>query len=82
MIVFTGVYPLLETLGSVPQLSRCYHLLRGINDLTSPMGRKPIADMNQFRCDIVVCATCESLVKSISRSQGERRDRVSVVYAS
>ena len=48
MIVFIGLYPLLETLGPVPQEGRYHHLLCGSNDLTSPVGRKPITDMSHL----------------------------------
>ena len=34
---------------------RYYHFLRGINDLTSPMGRDPITDMSH----LVVISSCE-----------------------
>ena len=48
MIVFIGLYPLLETLGPVPQEGRYHHLLRDINDRTSPVGREPITDMSHL----------------------------------
>ena len=57
MIVLTGLYPLLETLGPVPQWGRYHHLIRGINDLTSPMGRELITDMSH----LVVISTCALL---------------------
>ena len=54
MIVCIGVYPLLESLGSLPQWGRYHHLLRRINDLTFPLGREPITDMSH----LVVISSC------------------------
>ena len=36
----------MEILGLLLQWGRDHHLLRGTNDLTSPVGREPITDMN------------------------------------
>ena len=68
IIIFTGVYPLLETLGPGPYWGRYHHFLRGINDLTSPVGREPINDMSH----LVMMSSCElRLNGSVARSQEE-----------
>ena len=54
MIIFIGVYPQLKTIGLVPQWGRYHHLLRVINDLTSPVGRESITDMSY----LVVISFC------------------------
>ena len=46
MIVFTRVYPELETLEPLFPWGRYHHLLRWSNDLTSPMRREPIVNMS------------------------------------
>ena len=48
MIVFTRVYPLLEILRLVPEWGRYQHLLRVVNDRTSPVGSDPISDVNHL----------------------------------
>ena len=45
-MALTGTYPLLGTIEPLPQWGSYHHLLRGINNLISPMGRKPISDMS------------------------------------
>ena len=66
MIIFTGVYPLLETVGPVPQWGRYHHLMNGINDLTSPVGREPITDTSY----LVVKSSCVLLLNvSVTKSR-------------
>ena len=46
MILFSRVYAQLETLGPLPEWGRYHRLLRGTNDLTSPVGRETIVNMS------------------------------------
>ena len=58
---------MLETLEQVPQLGRYLHLLRGINDLTSPVGREPITNMSH----LVVITPCALFLNwSVMRVRG------------
>ena len=66
MILFTEVYPILETLGLEPQWGRYHPLLRGMKDLTSPVGRESITDMSH----LVVRTFCALLLNwSVMKSR-------------
>ena len=69
MIVLTMVYPLLETLGLLTQWGRYNHLLRGIDNLTSSMGREPISDMYHL---VVRSSIALPLGVSVTRAGGRR----------
>ena len=57
MMLFTRVYPSSETLGAVPQGDRYHRLLRGVNDLTSSMGRESVIDMSHQGLRLSVALT-------------------------
>ena len=67
MIIFPGIYPLLETVRLVPHWGRYHHLLRENNDLTSPVGRELITDM----IHILVKLSCVMFLlnESVTRSR-------------
>ena len=66
MIIFTEVNSMLETLGLVPQWGRYHHLLRGINDLTYPMGRDTITTMSHL---VVIFSCALFLSGSVTRGR-------------
>ena len=58
---------MLETLGPVLQWVGCHHLLRGVNGLTSLVGRDPLSDMSH----LVVILSIELLfIGSVTRDGG------------
>ena len=71
MIVFIRVYPLLETLVPVPQWGRYHHLLHGINDPPSPVGRDPITNMSLL---VVILSLMLPFSESVTR--GGRREKL------
>lgn len=65
--VFTLVYPVLETLGSVIQWVEWYHLLGGINDLASSVERKLISDISYL---VVISSLAVPLSESVMKDSG------------
>ena len=46
--IYDGLSLVADILGPVPQWDRYHHLLREINDLTSPVGRDLISDTSRL----------------------------------